>query len=177
MRPGLFQRPEGPESGGGNPVPAHEILGECLTAFQSRGRLIRAENLQAVGPEQIHQSAHQRRFRSDYGQVRLLGLGQGQKSAKIIHRHRKAGTQSFHPGVSGSENEGRFFGRGRQFTADGMLATAISNDEDFHGNQISNPAFPGCIKSILVRARAGVRARRLQGIRGDAVGRWPSRWE
>ena len=46
----------------------HEGLGEILGAFQLRGFLGRAEDLQAVLAEDVDDAGGQRRFRADHGQ-------------------------------------------------------------------------------------------------------------
>ncbi len=59
-----------------NGVALHERLREVLRAFELRGFLGRAENLQAARAEQVDDTRRERTFRADHGQRNLLFLGE-----------------------------------------------------------------------------------------------------
>jgi hypothetical protein len=64
-------------------VPGHEALGEVLRAFELRGFLGRAEDLQAAGAEDVDHAGGERRFRADDGEVDLLLLGEVGEGLRI----------------------------------------------------------------------------------------------
>jgi hypothetical protein len=62
--------------GGGDALARQKVLGKGLGAFQLRGVLRGAPDVQAGGGKGIHHAVHQRRFRADDGQVDAIVLGE-----------------------------------------------------------------------------------------------------
>ena len=71
-------------------MPPHEFLGKDLASLQARRRLAGADDGQALLLELIDDAGHQRRFRTDYGKVRMQSLGQFHDGLRLRKVNRKA---------------------------------------------------------------------------------------
>ena len=107
----------------------HEALGEILRAFELRGFLGRAEDLQAAGAEDVDDAGRQRRFRADDGEVDLVLLGE------IGQRFRIGDVEVFQlvlarrAGIAGGDQDLLQAGGLGEAPGQRVLATAGTDDE------------------------------------------------
>ena len=106
-----------------------EIFGEGLGAFQLRGAFRWAKDFQARCAERIHDTYHQRRFRTDDGQVDFLLLSKAQQRRNVGHADSHVLQRGLQRGTGVARcHEDRFNQRrlGR-FPRQRVLASAVTN--------------------------------------------------
>ena len=121
--------------GGGNAVPRQEILGERLAPFQPRGRGAGSEHAMPSGLERVHQTCHQRSFRTDHGDRHAFAFHQRQQAGDVAGGDIDIAASGFPRGAGVTRRDQHFAGarRLRQLPGKRMLAAAGTDDEDFHG--------------------------------------------
>ena len=106
-----------------------KIFGEGFRAFQLRGAFGWAEDFQTGGAESVNHTNHQRRFRTNDGQINLLVLGKAQQRRNIRYADGHVLQRGFQRGARVARGDKyRFdFRRLCRFPRQGVLAPAVAN--------------------------------------------------
>ena len=120
---------------GGNAVAFEELLGEGLAAFQLRGRGGGAEDAVAAGAERIDHAGDQRLLGADHGQGDAFAFGQRQQAVDVggLHVRVAALVLVRGAGVAGGDDHLVHAWGLRQLPRQRVLASAGTDDEEFHG--------------------------------------------
>ena len=114
---------------------AQEFFGEGFGPLELGGRLVRTEATQAGRFEGIDHADHERCLGADDGQIDLFALRERDQAGDIVDRHRDVATARFGGRAGVARGDQHFFdARGlRAFPGEGVLASAGSDDQNFHG--------------------------------------------
>src|ERR1017187_1562836 len=124
-----------------NTVPLQEVLGKCLRAFQARGQSARAKARQPASSERIDDAGHQRRLRTNDGQVHALAACELEKARNIGGRDRDVAPARLRGGA-GIARRGELLAHARRlgtFPGQRMLAPAAADDQDFQWRKCLTP--------------------------------------
>src|SRR6266700_8330674 len=132
-----------------------ELLRESLARLELGGCFGRAEDRPATTEELVHYSHLQRQFRADDGQVGLELVRNRHKRSRVFKVGWNALGISADPAIPGCAINFRNARRLAQLPHQCMLASAASNDEDFHSGD----------------TRVGAEGNLCQTARGIAFGR------
>ncbi len=135
--PGVAEHVEDLEVGRRDVVAAHERLGEDLGALETRRLLGRTEALDPGAFEPVDEPHAERPLGADDGEVDLLREREGQERLDLLALEVDALRDLGAARVAGSGVELGETRRLRQLPAERVLAAAVPDDEDFHGETLS----------------------------------------
>ena len=138
---------------------AHDLLGEGLAALHAGGGLDGAEGGEAGLLEGVHDAEAERDLGADDGEVGAVLLRPGDEPGDVLGGDRDVGGDRGGAGVSGGAEELRGGVVLVQLPGDGVLAAAVSDDENLHET------------GICVRKGADYRPRRPRGQGKSAANR------
>ena len=113
---------------------AHDLLGEGLAALHAGGGLDGAEGGEAGLLEGVHDAEAERDLGADDGEVGAVLLRPGDEPGDVLGGDRDVGGDRGGAGVAGGAEKLRGGVVLVQLPGDGVLAAAVSDDENLHEN-------------------------------------------
>ena len=110
----------------------HRVLRERLRALQPGRSLAGAEGKATARGKRVDESTHQRRLRTDDGEVDVLALDRGQQPLDVVDRDLEQARVRGDARVTRRAQQLRLLGRALQRAHDRVLAPARADDEDLH---------------------------------------------
>ena len=123
-------------AGSGDAGCLHDLLGEALRAFDSRGRRARAEDRDSRVPKRVGDPGDERHLGADDHEVDAEGVAQVEEALRILRAHRMALAEACDARVPGRGVERCEPGALGELPGECVLAPPRADDEDSHGSSL-----------------------------------------